>query len=149
MSIILKPVRQSEHLHFLYILKDTSSGFDQMKPIVLKKVKNELLHPVMNLINASFQQGIFPDQLKTACVTPIYKQGITSCVSNYRPVSVLCAMSKIFERIMFYRLMDYVTKFNILYKDQYGYRKGFSSDLSLIRVSEYTHKALDEKKNIL
>ena len=148
-SIFLKPVRQSELLDAFDMLKDTSSGFDQMKPIVLKKVKNELLHPVMNLINASFQQGIFPDQLKTACVTPIHKQGITSCVSNYRPVSVLCAMSKIFERIMFNRLMDYVTKFNLLYKDQYGFRKGFSTDLAIIRVTEYMHKALDEKQHVI
>ena len=149
MSMFLKPVNNNELLDAFKTLKDTSSGYDEIKPVVLREVRNELLYPVVILINASFKKGIFPDCLKTACVSPIYKQGKKNVVSNYRPISVLCAMSKVFERIMCNRLVDFMNKFNLLFKDQYGFRKGYSTDLAIIRITNYILKALDDRNHVI
>ena len=66
---------------------------------------NEVLTQV---INASFEDGIFPDQLKLAKVVPIYKGGAKTDVSNYRPISLLSAFSKIFEKLVHTRIYKFL-----------------------------------------
>jgi len=65
------------------------------------------------VIDASFSQGIFPDALKVAKVVPIFKSD-DKLLSNYRPVSVLSVISKIFERLMYKRLNTYFTNSNLI-----------------------------------
>ena len=80
----------------------------------------------------SFSKGCVPNQLKIAKVTPVFKNGDPSLIQNYIPISVLPVFSKIYERLMYNRLMDYVTKNNnILSKYQFGFRKGYSTDMAL------------------
>ena len=69
------------------------------------------------------------DQLKISRVFPLFKTGDKSNFSNYRPVSVLPAFSKLFERAFYNRLSNYLNELNILCKDQYGFRKGYSTSL--------------------
>lgn len=64
-----------------------------------------------HLINNSFEGGIFPECLKLACVTPVFKAGDRSDVSCYRPISVLPLFSTIFKRCMANRLLSYITKY--------------------------------------
>ena len=148
-SMFLTPVHNNELLDAFNQLKNTSAGYDDIKPIVLQSLKVELLHPVLHLVNLSFKQGIFPDSLKIACISPIHKQGQVNFVENYRPVSVLCSLSKIFERIMCNRLLNFIDSFNILYKNQYGFRKGYSTDLALLKLNDDILRALDEKKKVV
>ena len=68
------------------------------------------------LFNLSIVKGIFPDDLKIAKVTPIYKADNSSNISNYRPISVLPCFSKMLERIMYNRLQKYLKEQNILYE---------------------------------
>ena len=68
-----------------------------------------------NLVNASFQQGIFPDSLKIAKVVPIHKEGCKSDVLSYRPISLLSSFSKIYEKIMHNRVIEFLDKSNSLY----------------------------------
>ena len=62
------------------------------------------------IFNCYFKTGVVPEQLKTAKVIPIYKNDNAEVLSNYRPVSVLPCFSKILERLMFNRCMDYINK---------------------------------------
>ena len=71
----------------------------------------------------SYQQGIFPADLKQAIIIPIHKTGDKSNSSNYRPISLLPSISKLFEINMKRRLLDYLSKFQILASSQYGFRK--------------------------
>ena len=65
----------------------------------------------------SFAQGIFPDELKLARVVPIYKSGDKKEVSNYRPISVLSFYSKIFEKIMYEYVVEFMDKSEIIFKN--------------------------------
>ena len=94
------------------------------------------------------KHGIFPDQLKIACISPVFKQGQRISLAIIG-LYLYCAMSKIFERIMCNRLIDYINRFNLLYKDQYGFRKGFSTELAIIRVTDFVYKALNEKHHVI
>ena len=72
--------------------------------------------------------------MKIALVVPLFKTGALSLFTNYRPVSVLPAFSKILERIVHNRLINFLNKFNILSSNQYGFRKNHSTAYALIQL---------------
>ena len=79
------------------------------------------------IFNKSFTTGVFPQLLKTAKVIPIYKADSRMLASNYRPISLLPIIGKLFEKIIFSRITSFVNKFKILYKRQYGFQNGKST----------------------
>ena len=89
----------------------------------MKQFAHNLSTPISKLINISFKKGVFSDVLKIACITPIPKIITPVYLSHFRPISVLPALSKIFERCFFYRLVSYFDKNSILCNSQYGFRK--------------------------
>jgi hypothetical protein len=80
--------------------------------------------PLADICNVSFASGIFPDRLKIAKVKPLYKKGNTGEFQNYRPISLSSVFSKIVEKLMYNRLMSFITKNNILNDAQHGFREG-------------------------
>ena len=86
----------------------------------------------------------FPDSLKLADITPIHKKDDTTNKQNYRPVSILPSVSKLFERNMFEQISDYIDKFLSPYLC--GFRKGYSTQHSLVVMLETWRKALDNGK---
>ena len=64
--------------------------------------------PLAYICNLSLKQGVFPTELKIAIVLPLYKSDYPFCFNNYRPVSLLCVLSKVFEKIMYNRLLDFI-----------------------------------------
>ena len=91
-----------------------SFGNDKIHPLLLSSAALEIFRPVTYIINLSLKKGSFPDSLKIAKVIPIFKQGSRSLCSNYRPISVLSALSKIFERCILNQLIFYCLTENIL-----------------------------------
>ena len=77
-----------------------SSGYDDISFNVVRNCFGPVLKPLMHIFKLSLEKGIFPDDLKIARVTPIFKAGDESEMGNYRPISVLPCFSKILERIM-------------------------------------------------
>ena len=95
---------------FFSLKTNKSPGYDNIHVNVIRNLYNELKTPLMNIFNLSLNTGIFPDRMKVAKVTPIFKKGEKSSISNYRPISVLPCFSKILERIMYNRLYNYFTE---------------------------------------
>ncbi len=80
-----------------------------------------------HIINMSIQTGKVPDELKMERVIPLHKKGSKSDPSNYRPVDILSALSKIVERIIQEQINEYISNNNILYEMQSGFRKAHST----------------------
>ena len=99
------------------------------------------------LVNASFQDGIFPQQLKCARVFPIHKGGSRTEASNYRPISLPC-LSTIFEKCMHARILDYMENNNLLYEGQYGFRPGSSCEHALLTAQNHLLNNLIRSKII-
>ena len=88
-SILVPHITESEVCNVIRLLKNSSSGWDELQPKIYKPHMELYIKPLTNLINLSIKQGIFPDELKIARVVPIFKSGDKALVSNYRPISVL------------------------------------------------------------
>ena len=93
---------------------------DNISSWLLKELRTCIIEPLAMLINKSMQQGVFPDKLKIAKIIPIYKSKDKDQFSNYRPISLLSSISKIYEKIIYKRLYNYIEP--VLYEKQFGFR---------------------------
>ena len=111
---------------------------------VIRKCCGELCEPFKYLLDLSIVKGIFPDDLKIAKATLIYKADNSSNVSNYRPISVLPCFSKTLERIMYNRLQKYLKDQNILYDKQFGFQTGHSIDHAIAQLVGQIYEAFEK-----
>ena len=125
----------------------TSYGHDSVSNKLLKLSKDILVKPLTLLINQTLSSGIFPSQLKISRVKPLFKSGDKSKFSNYRPISLLPSLSKIFEYAIFNQLFDYFTRNKLFCVQQYGFRAGHSTELAALRFVDQLVKQMD-KKNV-
>ena len=88
--------------------------------------------------------GIFPSVLKTEKVVPVSKKDSKLVYSNYRPISLLSNIEKIFEKLMYKRLYTFLNNNNIIYNLQFGFRQQYSTSHALINITENIRKALDD-----
>ena len=116
--------------------------------IALKAANNVSMFSsiISTLVNASLAEGTVPTQLKLAKVVPIHKSGKRTDVTNYRPISLLSAFSKIYERAMHTRLESFVNTNNSLHEDQYGFRKQRSCEHALVAAKQKILHSLDKKQ---
>ena len=95
------------------------------------------------------QAGVFPSVFKTGKVSPIYKKDNKALIENYRPVSILPIFGKIFERIIYNRLYNFLTSKGVLQDEQFGFRKGHSTSAALNYSVRQIEEALNKKKHVL
>ena len=95
------------------------------------------------ICNLSLNQGVFPDILKIANVIPLYKKEHPMIFSNYRPVSLLCSLSKVLEKIMYNRVISLLNENDVLFKYQFGFRKSHSTYLALTVLMDKLIKSLE------
>jgi potassium voltage-gated channel Eag-related subfamily H protein 8 len=124
----------------------TSSGLDNISNKLLKHVKMEISEPLTLIINQSLSKGTFPVLLKISKVLPLHKKGDQNLIPNYRPISILPSISKIFERIMHNQLVEYFTNNNLFYENQYGFRKGHSTELAALELMNRNILCMDQNK---
>ena len=126
-------------------LKSKSSfGHDGVSSILLKKLSPEIYKVLTCIINQSLITGIFPDSLKVAKISPIFKKEDPHLTDNYRPISLLPVISKVFEKVAFKQVYDYFNKNKLLYKSQYGFRKGHSTELAGLEFNDKIVNHLDK-----
>ena len=101
--------------------------------------------PLLHIFNQSLQSGIFPDNLKIARVTPLFKKGSNSELVNYRPISVLPCFSKILEKIMCNHLYKNLKEKDILYKKQVGFQQKHSTEHAILQLIDQVNNFLTIK----
>ena len=87
-----------------------------------------------------------PSKLKLAKVIPIFKKNDNKKFDNYRPISLLSSVSKIFERVVFNQLYNFFQEHNLLFESQYGFRKLHSTDLAALELIDRINKQIDQRK---
>ena len=96
------------------------------------------------LINQTIATGYFPEELKLSRVKPLYKNGDSTLISNYRPIYLLPSLSKVYERVIFDQLFQYMSNNNLLNISQYGFRLGHSTELAALELMDRLCKDMDQ-----
>ena len=144
-----EPCTPTEISHLLENSKPTKQNKNSI-PIKLIISNRDLISTsICNLINHSMSQGVFPQSLKLAKIIPIHKRGDFRTPANFRPISLLPYLSKIFEKVVFSRLLNHLTNNNILTPNQFGFRKNLSTLDALIHFTELMYDALNNRKTCL
>ena len=142
-SIAIFDVSCEEVRNIIHSLKNSSAGHDEFPTFVGKLCVDSYIEPLTFLINSSLRTGVFPSELKLARVVPIFKAGDSSALTNYRPISVLTFFTKVFEKIVYNKLFNFISDNNILYDHQYGFRKGRSTQQAIITLVDRITKSQD------
>ena len=140
-----KETDENDVIKLIAALADKAScGYDELSSILLKKIANSIKPILTLIIYQSLYTGIFPTKLKLAKVIPLYKnKGDCHLFDNYRPISPLPTISKIFEKVVHKQLYNYFTDNDLFYKSQYGYRKGHSTELAALELADRISQYLD------
>ena len=117
---------------------------DEISVDVSKNVYDNIEPCLSHIFNLSIKNGIVPNSLKIARVTPIFKSGDESKVTNHRLISVLPCLSKLLERIMYNRLYKYLVDNELLYEKPFGFQKGHSTDHTIMELVSEISDSFDK-----
>ena len=126
--------------------RNKGNGFDKISSNIILDVKEKISLPLKHIFSISLQKGIFPDSLKIAKLLPTFKKGAHDIMGNYRPISILPAFSKILEKIMYNRLYNHLKNNNILFKKQFGFQKGLSTNHAILTLINRLQSNFEEGK---
>lgn len=143
----LFPFRKIMPLHIYNAIcemkENCSAGPDGLEPKFVKLAAHILMYPLADLFNLSLSTHCIPSIWKCAQVVPLFKGGDSTEVNNYRPISIISVISKIFEKLIFYQLFYYVTQANILSPYQSGFRPNFSTTTAILKFTNDLFSAFD------
>ena len=124
----------------------SSTGVDNISNELLKSAKTFIVAPLTIIVNQMYQVGKFPDLLKNSKVLPIYKKDDDSLFSNYRPISLLLLVSKIFERAIMIQLTEYLEDNKLIHSNQYSFRKFHSTEYAALHLVDYLNYEMDSRR---
>jgi len=148
-SFFAVPSDSLEVMRIVNSLKLKGVPLSELPAFIFKKLRMYICPIISEYFNLSVKSGIFPEVLKIARVTPIYKAGDKSSVCNYRPISSLPTVSKIFETLMCNRMKNYIEKFQILSNCQFGFRPQFSTVDAVAEFIDNVNDSLDRRQSCL
>ena len=119
---------------FFSLKTNKSAGYDELSSNAIKNCFRELNYPLKYLFGKSIGKDVFPDALKIARVTPLFKGGDPTDISNYRPISVHPCFFKILEQIMY----------KLLYSKQFGFQTGLSTEHAIVKLVDQIYKSFEK-----
>ena len=145
-SCILYPTNIVEVCTVMRELPNKGHIIFDIKPNLLLLIIDYISPIIEYLYNFCILRGVYPDKLKLARVVPIYKSGPKNVKSNYRPISNLCSINKIFEILTSRRLLSFFENFNVLSSYQYGFRELSSTNLAIFNLTNDILKTFNSKQ---
>ncbi len=122
----------------------SSFGFDGISTKLVKTDQDAVVIPVVTIINQTLNTGIFADRLKIAKICPIHKKDDDTLFTNYRPISLIPAISKIFEKVIFKQLYEFFQANKLFYNSQYGFRTKHSTEFAALEVIDRIMVEMDK-----
>ena len=145
-SFVYFPTNSNEVQKIIAGFKSKGSHLLTIPSFIYKRVSH-LISPILSkLINESFSRGIFPNVLKLARVIPIFKSGKKNIIPNYRPISTIDFLAKVFEKVIFNRLSNFLDKYELINCQQFGFRRGRSTGDAILRFTDSIYDTFSENK---
>ena len=121
-------------------------GQDNFPPRFLKDGASTIGEPLAHIINLSLRTSVVPGKMKIAKVIPLFKSGSKTSVENYRPISILPALWKVFEKIVYDQLSNYLEHNNLITTSQFGFRKRYNTERAVTLFTDEIRQAIDQGK---
>ena len=128
------------------IKSNVATGQDGISSQIIKESKHVIAPIMTKIINLGYDTNCFPNSMKEAVIKPLHKKEDTNIISNYRPISILPCLSKIFEKSAANQLTKYLENQNLISACQHAYRKQHGTTTCLFQIINYVQKLLDDKK---
>ena len=143
-SFFLNPVSPNDVSEVISSFKKGKSTGPNSIPLAIFNAVHDTLSVILSkLVNISFSNGVFPSLLKNAKVVPIFKKGSKLEVENYRPISLLSNIDKIFQKLIHNQLSNFLTNSDVLYSYQFGFRTNHSTSSALMNCIETISQTMD------
>ena len=146
LNFILAPVTNAECHKIIQNLRNTKTNINELPVYLFKLCSPIILCVITKLINSCFSNGIFPDCLKKGTIIPIHKKEDPFETKNYRPITLLPYLSKIFERALYVRLLNFFVQNDLFTKQQFGFLQGRSTSDAVLSFTEYQYAALNSRQ---
>ena len=124
---------------------DVATGIDNIPSKIIKQAKTVIGPLLTKIINLSFETKTFPDILKNAIIKPIHKKDDKNDISNYRPISILPVISKIFERVTLNQMLTYFENHCLISGLQHAYQKNHGTVTCLFELLNEIYELVDNK----
>ena len=150
-------IKKIEHIHIqcdeiLSLIRNLNpnkaTGSDGISGQMLLLCDNSVVLPLKIIFQYILVSSSYPDMWKLANVIPIFKKGDKQLIKNYRPISLLPICGKIFEKIIFNNLYNYLNRNNLITNNRSGFRPGDSTTNQLLYLVTEIHKAFDDPKSL-
>ena len=141
-SIIFTPVCPYGMIGYIKSLKPKNSlDINDISTRLLQFVAEDICIPLTHIFNLSIEQGVFPENFKISKTIPIFKSGDHLVEKNYRGVSLIDNIGKIFEKILSIQMQTFLDNNDFFSKNQFGFRKGFSTSMAVLKVNNFITQA--------
>ena len=124
-----------------------ASGIDDVPSLLVKICSQEIVSFLTHMINMSLCVGKFPTRLKVVALLPIYKKADETKLENYRPIALLSIFSKIIEKVISNKIMEFLNKYNLITSSQDGFRSGYSTKMASTSFVQIIYDNID-KNNV-
>ena len=149
-SFVISNIDEHEVMKVIQNFKNKySAGDDDVSNFLLKLTGSSIIIPLTFLINLSFEKRKFPSVLKISKIIPLFKKGSKLNAENYRPISLVSSFSKLLERLMSMKLIDFWNKHDFFNPNQYGFKKNSSTELAVLDLCHFVSDAIENKTNTL
>ena len=148
-SIYLSPVSPQEISSLITQLKNSHYGLNRIPTKIVKLAKHIISVPISCLVNLSFSTGTFPNLLKCAEIVPVHKSGLLYLFTNYRPISILPLFSKLFEKCIYVRLIDFLCKNKTIDSNQFGFQRNKNTSDAITNFTNYIYHQLNQRKHVV
>ena len=148
-TIFLQPTDHTEIEKLIKSMKDTAGGRDKISSKVLKAISIYIAEPLAFIFNVCIERAIWPEILKQAVIVPIHKGNDKHEPANYRPISLISNIAKIFEKIVYKRIYEFVQENNIIDQNQHGFVKNKGTKDALRYLTNIIYNKLDKSEPLI
>ena len=148
-SMFVSPITSDEICSTINSIKSKSSNINSIPCSIFKLISSHISPVLAGLFNMSIEQGIFPEKFKEARVIPLFKSGKVEDMKNYRPISILPFLAKLFEKIMHSRILKFLNKNKIISSNQYGFQPKRGTTEALINLTNEVNDSFNDRQNMI
>lgn len=148
-TFTFREINESDIFSAFKKIKSNAVGYDGIPIKFLKLVINEISGTLVFIFNFCIKNGVYPADWNTLLIRPLNKVSNPESVSDFRPISIISIIAKIFAIILNTQIVNYLESESLLHPHQSGFRKGHSCETALLRISENIRKSISKKKVVI